>query len=330
MRADIIRQLIEAHAGGNDAGFRKAALQLAAAESAAGHTRIAEDLRRQVATLPSGRSRGSVVDIAQPRGDLAEILEGGHRDERLRDIVLSEGAKSELTRVIKENRSRASLERHGIQPRRKLLFHGVPGCGKTLAAAVLAGEMGLPLLTVRLASLFSRFLGATANHVRSIFSEMGQRPAVYLFDEFDSIAQARGQSNDVGELRRVATAFLQLMDTDESPSLIVAATNHPELLDRAVFRRFDAVVPFEAPREAQLTQLVQLRLKVQGIDPQVARAAARLGLGLSYADAARACDDAIRSMVLDHRERLTEDDLIRAFEAARRRGDEQSEFHGRP
>ncbi|MCB9595901.1 MAG: ATP-binding protein [Sandaracinaceae bacterium] len=328
MRADIIRQLIQAHADGDDAGFRKAALQLAAAESAAGHTRIADDLRRQVATLSSGRSRGSVVDIAQPRGELADILEGGHRDERLRDIVLSDSAESELTRVIKENRARASLERHGIQPRRKLLFHGAPGCGKTLAATVLAGEMGLPLLTVRLASLFSRFLGATANHLRSIFSEMSRRPGVYLFDEFDSIAQARGDSNDVGELRRVATAFLQLMDTDGSPSLIVAATNHPELLDRAVFRRFDVVVPFEAPSEAQIAQLVRLRLEPHGID-QGAADAARLGLGLSYADAARACDDAIRSMVLDGRDKLAEEDLVAAFQAARRRGDEQGQFHGR-
>src|SRR5690606_6629274 len=111
--------------------------------------------------------------------------------------------QAELTRVIKENRARASLERHGIEPRRKLLFHGPPGCGKTLGAKVLAGEMGLPLLTVRLASLFSRFLGATANHLRAVFSAMTRRPGVYLFDEFDSVAQARGDSNDVGELRRV-------------------------------------------------------------------------------------------------------------------------------
>ncbi len=329
MRADILRQLIQAHAAGDDAGFRKAALQLAAAESAAGHTRIADDLRHQVAALPSGRSRSAVVDIAQPRGDLAEILEGGHRDERLRDIVLSEGAEAELTRVIKENRARASLERHGIQPRRKLLFHGLPGCGKTLAATVLAGEMGLPLLTVRLATLFSRFLGATATHLRSVFSEMSRRPGVYLFDEFDSIAQARGDSNDVGELRRVATAFLQLMDTDESPSLIVAATNHPELLDRAVFRRFDVVIPFEAPSEAQIADLVHLRLRPHGLDIKAANAVARLGVGLSFADAARACDDAIRSMVLDGRDSLSEGDLVAAFEAARRRGDEQGQFRSR-
>ncbi len=329
MRADILRQLIQAHAAGDNAAFRKAALQLAAAESAAGHTKIADDLRRQVADLPSGRARGAVVDIAQPRGDLAEILEGGHRDERLRDIVLNDSAQAELTRVIKENRARASLERHGIEPRRKLLFHGPPGCGKTLGAKVLAGEMGLPLLTVRLASLFSRFLGATANHLRAVFAEMTRRPGVYLFDEFDSVAQARGDSNDVGELRRVATAFLQLIDTDASPSLIVAATNHPELLDRAVFRRFDVVVPFELPSEEQLADLVDLRLRPQGIDLEKARSVARLGVGLSYADAARACADALRTMVLDGRDDLRLDDLVSAFKAARRRGDEQGQFRPR-
>lgn len=139
--------------------------------------------------------------------------------------------------MLSENRSRARLERFGVSPRRRLLFHGAPGCGKTLAAAVLAGEMGLPLMTVRFDALFSRFLGATAVQLRAIFAEMPRRPGVYLFDEFDSVAKARGDSQDVGEMNRVVTAFLQLVDADMSGSILVAATNYVELLDRAVFRR---------------------------------------------------------------------------------------------
>lgn len=321
MRGDILKKLIEAHAQGDEGAFRKAALQLAAAESAAGHARIADELRTLVARMPPGR--GNVVDIAQPRGELADILEGGHREERLRDIVLSPETRGELKRILDENRARAALETHGVQPRRRLLFHGPPGCGKTLAAAVIAGEMGLPLMTVRLAALFSRFLGATATHLWSVFREMPRRPGVYLFDEFDSIGQARSDAQDVGEMRRVVTAFLQFIDADRSPSVVVAATNHVELLDRAIFRRFDLVLSFELPSTTAIEELLTLRLPLEGFSPSFIRSLASRASGLSFADVARACDDALRSMILDGVTQLREKDLVVAVDAAARRATEQ-------
>lgn len=324
MRGDILRKLIEAHAQGDDASFRKAALQLAASESAAGHARIADELRMMIARLPhSTRANTNVVDIAQPRGELSEVLEGGFREERLRDIVLSQATRDELVRVLEENRARAALEAHGVQPRRRLLFHGPPGCGKTLAAAVIAGELGLPLMTVRLASLFSRFLGATATQLRSVFLEMPRRPGIYLFDEFDAIGQARGDAQDIGEMRRVVTAFLQFMDADRSASLLIAATNHAELLDRAIFRRFDVVLSFSPPSTEAVARLVRLRLPQYAFaEPFIESLAAR-ATGLSFADAARACDDAIRSMVLSGQSVLREDVLSASFDAMLQRSEEQ-------
>jgi SpoVK/Ycf46/Vps4 family AAA+-type ATPase len=314
MRSNILKQLLEMHATGDDAGFRKAALQLASVESAAGHIRVAEEIRALIGRFPTGNKRDSaLVDIAAPRGELADILEGGHRDERLHDIVLSSDTRQLIERVLLENRSRASLERWGVGPRRRLLFHGPPGCGKTLAASVIAGELGLPLMTVRLDALFSRFLGATANHLRAVFAEMPKRPGVYLFDEFDSVAKARGDSQDVGEMRRVVTAFLQLADADRSNSILIAATNHSELLDRAVFRRFDLIVPFDQPNEHQLSELVRLRLRAFEVPEPLLRRIAAEHRGISYADAARACDDAIRNMALSGREELTEHDFLAAF-----------------
>ncbi len=327
MRGDILKKLIEAHAQGDEPAFRKAALQLAASESAAGHSRIAEDLRALVARMPPA-ARTGVIDIAQPRGELADILEGGYREERLRDIVLGDEPRAELMRILDENRARAALEAHGVQPRRRLLFHGPPGCGKTLAAAVIAGEMGLPLMTVRLAALFSRFLGATANHLRAVFQEMPRRPGVYLFDEFDAIAQARGDAQDVGEMRRVVTAFLQFIDGDRSPSILVAATNHAELLDRAVFRRFDLVLGFGLPTAEAVEALIGLRLSTFGLDESHVCALAQQAQGLSFADVARACDDALRSMILGGAKAVREDDLRAAFDAARRRADEHQRLRG--
>jgi SpoVK/Ycf46/Vps4 family AAA+-type ATPase len=321
MKADILKLLLQSHADGDESSFRKAALQLAAAESSAGHVRVAEEIRSIIAKMPatSIRKQVPVVDIAAPRGELADILEGGHREERLRDIVLRPQTEETLKRVISENRSRARLERFGVSPRRRLLFHGAPGCGKTLAAAVLAGEMGLPLMTVRFDALFSRFLGATAVQLRAIFAEMPRRPGVYLFDEFDSVAKARGDSQDVGEMNRVVTAFLQLVDADMSGSILVAATNHVELLDRAVFRRFDVIVPFDKPTREQIVVLLKLRLSTVGLRAEAATRLAANAEGWSFAEVARACDDAVRTMALDEREEISERDVILALEELNRR-----------
>lgn len=321
MKADILKLLLQSHADGDESSFRKAALQLAAAESSAGHVRVAEEIRAILAQMPpaSARKQGPIVDIAAPRGELADLLEGGHREERLGDIVLGAGSRELFLRVISENRSRGRLERFGVSPRRRLLFHGAPGCGKTLAAAVLAGEMGLPLMTVRFDALFSRFLGATAVQLRAIFAEMPRRPGVYLFDEFDSVAKARGDSQDVGEMNRVVTAFLQLVDADVSGSILVAATNHVELLDRAVFRRFDVIVPFDKPTREQLVDLLKLRLSPVGLSEDAADRLAGDAEGWSFADAARACDDAIRSMALDDRDEVSEDDVVSALAELKQR-----------
>jgi SpoVK/Ycf46/Vps4 family AAA+-type ATPase len=321
MKTDILKFLLQAHSDGDDTSFRKAALQLAAAESGAGHVRVADEIRAIIAKMPAVATRksGPVVDIAAPRGELADLLDGGHRDERLRDIVLSSATRDLLLRVLSENRSRGRLERFGVSPRRRLLFHGAPGCGKTLAAAVLAGEMGLPLMTVRFDALFSRFLGATAVQLRAIFAEMPRRPGVYLFDEFDSVAKARGDSQDVGEMNRVVTAFLQLLDADLSGSIIVAATNHVELLDRAMFRRFDVIVPFEKPTREQSELLLTLRLENLGLNGEGARRLAGQAEGYSFADLARACDDAVRTMALDDRDEVTERDVTSALEELKRR-----------
>lgn len=323
MKADILKRLLETHAEADDAGFRKAALQLAASESSAGHTRVAAELREIIQRLPTTpRDPWPTVDIAQPRGELAGLLAGGHREERLKDIVLPADSQSRLQRVLSENRARSELQSWGVAPSRRLLFFGPPGCGKTLAASVLAGELGVPLMTVRFDGLFSRFLGATAGHLKVIFDEMPRRPAVYLFDEFDAVGKSRGDAQEVGEVRRVVTSFLQLMDADRSGSVIIAATNYAELLDHAVFRRFDVLIPFSLPDRAQVLALLGLRLRAFKTTPKLLAHLAGKAQGLSFADVARACDDAIRSMILDGRRELNRADLVEAFETAALRNDQ--------
>lgn len=148
---------------------------------------------------------------------------------------------------------------------------------------------------------------------------MPRRPGVYLFDEFDSVAKARGDSQDVGEMNRVVTAFLQLVDADMSGSILIAATNHVELLDRAVFRRFDVIVPFDKPTREQIAALLELRLSTVGLGAETADRLAAGAEGWSFADVVRAADDAVRTMALDDREEISERDVVLALEELQRR-----------
>ena len=317
MSAEIIKQLLLAHTNRDDALFRKTAYQLAANESKSGHARVAEELRAIIARLPevSSKEASGAVDIAQPRGELRELMDGGFREEKLRDIILDESTRQVLDRIISENRLRSQLESWGVHATRRLLFYGPPGCGKTLAAKVISGELGLPLMTIRFDGLFSRFLGATASHLRQIFEEMPKRPAVYFFDEFDAIGKNRGDEQDIGEVRRVVSSFLQLMDANQSHSLIIAATNFEESIDSAAVRRFDSSLEFHLPKRKEIEAIIELRLGSFKLDAATLRSVSSKAKDLSFADAAKACDFAIRSMALAQRSKLTSEDLSQGFSA---------------
>lgn len=159
-----------------------------------------------------------------------------------------------LELVLKEWRSLDILLREGLAPARMLLFCGQPGVGKTLAAHWMAQELKLPLLTLNLATVMSSYLGKTGNNVRAVFEHAISRPCVLLLDEFDAIAKRRDDDSDVGELKRLVNVLLQALDEWPANSLLIAATNHGDLLDRAVWRRFDHILEFTPPAVELIAQ----------------------------------------------------------------------------
>jgi AAA+ superfamily predicted ATPase len=167
-----------------------------------------------------------------------------------------------------------------------------------MTASVLAGELGIPLFLVRLDSLITKFMGETAAKLRQVFDSITDMRGVYFFDEFDAIGSHRGLANDVGEIRRVLNSFLQMIEHDQSNSLIVAATNHPEILDYALFRRFDDVVEYRLPTPDQIAGLIRSRLG--GFLPKrlPLKAIAARAEGLSYAEICRAVDGAIKEAIM--------------------------------
>ena len=181
---------------------------------------------------------------------------------RLDDVVLDEQRCAQIKGLIREQARRDWLREHGRTPSRRVLFLGPPGSGKTMTAETLAVALKLPLLVIRLEALISRFMGETAAKLRLVFDETATRRGVYLFDEFDAVGGHRTASNDVGEMRRVLNSFLQFMEeSNATDSLIAAATNHPDLLDRALLRRFDLVVQFEMPTDEQIRSIVRSYLR---------------------------------------------------------------------
>jgi len=311
--------LLKSHLDRDDERFYSVALQLAAHEAKIGHGKLAEELRDLVDKAKSQRIlpervRDKAIPIGRPRGELAELLEVSCPKNRLGEMVLDEHLGYQLKRVIREQRQAERLLSHGLSPRRKLLLVGLPGTGKTLTAAVLAGELGLPLFEVRLDGLITKFMGETAAKLRQVFDATGRTRGVYFFDEFDALGSQRGLSNDVGEVRRILNSFLRMIEQDQSHSLIVAATNHPEILDHALFRRFDDILNYELPDESRIASLLNFRLGRQTRKGVSWKRLAKGALGLSYAEIVRACDETQKDAVIEQLEFIGEMDIRRAIE----------------
>jgi SpoVK/Ycf46/Vps4 family AAA+-type ATPase len=320
--ADQIKALVRSHLEQNDAQFISVAMQIAAYEARKGHAKLADELRTLIDEAKARQSSLSLpgrgpTPISKPRGELSSLVTSSYPRQRLASMVVSDAVGSRLDRIIREQQHFARIREHGLSPRRKLLLVGPPGTGKTLTASVLAGELGLALFQVRLDALISKFMGETAAKLRLIFEAIGDHRAVYFFDEFDAIGSQRGLGNDVGEIRRVLNSFLQLIEQDESNSLIVAATNHPEILDYAIFRRFDDVIEYELPGPMQILETLRTRVGDLATGDVNWDALAERARGLSYADVTRAADEAVKEAIIADQRGVTADDLARALDERR-------------
>lgn len=319
--------LLQSLNDGDDEQFYAIALQVAASEAKRGRVEVATELQSQVDFARARKSAqprlqsnrpGRVVAFAKPKGELQSLLSTSSPKTSLSELILDENLASRLRNIVLQQRQRDRLREHTRSPKSKLLLIGPPGCGKTFTATALAGELHLPLHAIRLDAIISRFMGETATKLRLIFDQIASERAVYLFDEFDAIGGKRTSDNDVGEMRRVLNSFLQFLEeANSTDSLIIAATNHPELLDPALLRRFDDVLIYPLPSAEMIPTLLNDRLshfKTRLADwHHVAAAAA----GLSQAEIVKAADDVVRNAILDRETCISEEQLLTALEHRR-------------
>ena len=316
--ADQLKALIRSHADGDDERFFSIAMQVAAHAARTGHTKLAQDVRDLIDSAKqkgasAGLSKLKPIPVVQPRGELAGLLSVAYPKAKLAEMALDEKLRAKLERVLREQRERDRLRSHGLEPQRKLLLIGPPGTGKTLTASMLAGELGLPLFTIQLHALITKFMGETAAKLRLVFDALKQTRAVYLFDEFDAVGVDRASGSDVGEMRRVLNSFLVMLEQDDSDSLIVGATNHGAMLDRALFRRFDTVVEYTLPTPEQAKQVMQNRLSILKTSAVDWTKAVTTAEGLSHGEIVQACDLTAKDVILDDEPEVTTSHLLRSL-----------------
>jgi SpoVK/Ycf46/Vps4 family AAA+-type ATPase len=321
MAGKHLKALFSAFRSGDELSFRRAAQEIIDEEEAKQHLALARDLRKLLVGGDEVQLGEAVTMPAPPMDREGEFpLATVHHPRRyFADLVLADPPVGRLQELAAEVSQPAALELYGIPRRRRVLFYGPPGCGKTTSAEALAAEIGMPIVVIRLDAVISSFLGETASNLRRLLDYSDTGSWVMLFDEFDALGRARDDATEHGEIKRVVNAFLQMLDGYAGKSLLVASTNHEGLLDPALWRRFDDVFEFPLPTVHQLRRVLRQRLKVMpsaGVDIEQAASALR---GLPHAAAEATAWEACRHAILAGRSEVQSEDIESAVRVTRSR-----------
>ena len=311
-RSDLLVSLVRAGALGDREALRSTAEALVADERAKKHFIVADRLVRALSAVPVAPS-ALTTNSSQlnPVSGREAILEATAR-LRLDDLLLPLPALQSGRQLIEEHRRADVLRANGYEPRHRVLLSGPPGNGKTSFAEAIAEGLGLPFYVVRYDALIGSYLGETNARLRKLFDYVRTTPSVLFFDEFDAIGKERGDTHETGEIKRVVSFLLMQLDQLPSYVVVVAATNHGELLDRAVWRRFQMRLAMPAPQRKEVGAFLERILSGWPNLPKMssAKIAAKLG-AVSYAEALDFCQNVRRRQILGLGE-IPVDDALRA------------------
>jgi len=306
-QADTLVALVKAASSGDQPSFRKSTEALIQEERSKGHRILADRLEKALraashqATLfqsstPSTR-RAQTGSVAQK--DLVSELTP---ERSLDSLVLADSILGQLRELVEEQHRAELLHAHSLSPRHRVLLAGPPGNGKTSIAEALAFELMVPLIVVRYESLIGSYLGETSVRLKELLDYARTRRCVLFFDEFETLGKERGDTHETGEIKRVVSSLLLQLDDLPDYVVVVAASNHPELLDRAVWRRFQVRLDIPVPTRAQLTKFITLISERSGVHfGLAAETLAKRLLGLSFSEVEEFCLGVVRRAVLDQK-----------------------------
>jgi AAA+ superfamily predicted ATPase len=296
-RSDLVLALARAGNAGDRRGARVATEAIIAEERAKQHKVLAEKLSKTMHMNGNGANpvSGSPDTSSRGRDYIMEITPR----RKLEDMILSSASRGAVNQLIEEQQRADLLRAHGMEPRHRILLVGPPGTGKTTLAEAIAEAVSVSLLVVRYESIIGSYLGETAARLKRVFDYARTTPCVLFFDEFDAIGKERGDVHETGEIKRVVSSLLMQVDELPSYTIVVAATNHPELLDRAAWRRFQLRLSLPLPTPKGLTTYIDAFAKRFGepLGQPAATIAKRLGR-ISYAEAEDFCLELRRCKIL--------------------------------
>lgn len=311
-RADLLKKLFSSYKHDDKEMFNNIANAIIEDERKKNHGILADELKmilnnNNTKLINSMRSlNSSVPKDADKDVSLVEVV---YPDKYFTDLVLPQEKKDDLEAIVRDFINWDILVSNGVNPCRRVLFYGPPGCGKTVAAHAIATEIGVPLLYVRFDAVVSSFLGETASNIRKVFDYAKHDSWVIFFDEFDAIGRSRNDSTEHGEIKRVVNTFLQQLDNFHGRSLVIAATNFEQSLDYAIWRRFDETIVFELPTHEESLKVFELLLKrINGPMHIFEQYLSRMD-SFSHSDIEKVCQLILKRCILEGRKIFTKNDV---------------------
>lgn len=279
MKAELFKRLFKAIYSEDIISLKKIANIIIQDERELGHGKLADSLEHISVTekprfnsLSDQRTNthgASISSLPTSKRDNAQLVSFVPREMLKHHMILPANMEERLQSIEKEYAAKERLGKYNLSPKKKILLHGAPGCGKTLSAERIAWNLGLPLLKVRFDALLSSYFGESASNLRAVFDYCMREPVVLLLDECDFIAKSRTATQDVGEVPRIVNMLLTLLDEYSAPGLVIATTNLKIQLDEALFRRFDDVIEIPMPQVEEREKLLKMTLSAIPVDKSV-------------------------------------------------------------
>lgn len=295
-RADILLSIVKSAISNDVNVLRKSIEALAADERAKNHHILSDRLVEILAS--HGNQNGKNQFIQNGTKDLVyEIIP----EKRFKDIVLDQSILNTCEELVEEHYRADLLGSYGLEPRHRVLFFGPPGNGKTTLAEAVASELMYPLIVIRYENIIGSYLGETASRLQKVFEAARTRKCVIFLDEFETLGKERGDTRETGEIKRVVSSLLLQIDRLPSHTVVITASNHPELLDRAVWRRFQIILQLPLPTKDQRIQFIKNFESRSGFSFKTAYSSLADKLcGISFSEIEEFCLDVLRRCILNH------------------------------